>query len=121
MDLALNNQQLLIFHKTKSNQSKTFDSIHWENMKQLLQAYGLRKESLYIVMMLDKNTETMVRSADDGTDILNIVTGVLQWDNGWLVGFLWHINFCRLFNAKSIFMQIISSISNNSAEHEYTI
>ena len=27
---------------------------------------------------------------------------------------LWHINLCRLFNAKSIFMQIISSISNNS-------
>ena len=28
-----------------------------------------------------------------------------------LVGsFLWHINLCRLFNAKSIFMQIISSI-----------
>ena len=30
---------------------------------------------------------------------------------GW---FLWHINLCRLFNAKSIFIQIISSISNNS-------
>ena len=26
---------------------------------------------------------------------------------GWLVGFLWHINFCRLFNAKSIFMKIV--------------
>ena len=24
-----------------------------------------------------------------------------------LVGFLWHINLCRLFNAKSIFMQIV--------------
>ena len=34
---------------------------------------------------------------------------------GWLVGwFLLHINLCRLFNAKSIFMQVISSISNNS-------
>ena len=33
----------------------------------------------------------------------------------WLVSWiLWHINFCRLFNAKSIFKQIISSISNNS-------
>ena len=27
---------------------------------------------------------------------------------------LWYINLCRLFNAKSIFMQIFSSISNNS-------
>ena len=38
---------------------------------------------------------------------------VLEW--GWLVGWvLWHINLCWLFNAKSIFMQIVSSISNNS-------
>ena len=27
---------------------------------------------------------------------------------------LWHINYCRLFNTKSIFIQISSSISNNS-------
>ena len=27
---------------------------------------------------------------------------------GWLVGWvLWHINLCRLFNAKSIFMKIV--------------
>ena len=30
---------------------------------------------------------------------------------GWV---LWHINICSLVNAKSIFMQIVSSISNNS-------
>ena len=34
--------------------------------------------------------------------------------SGSLVGWiLWHINLCRLFKAKSIFIQIISSISNN--------
>ena len=32
------------------------------------------------------------------------------WLVGWLFGFLWQINLCRLFNAKSIFIQIISSI-----------
>ena len=33
----------------------------------------------------------------------------------WLVGWvLWHINLCRLFNAKFIFIQIDCSISNNS-------
>ena len=37
------------------------------------------------------------------------------WLVGWLVGCnLWHINLCRLFNAKSIVMQIVSSISKNS-------
>ena len=36
------------------------------------------------------------------------------WLVGWLVGWvLWHINLCRLFNTKSIFMQIVSYISNN--------
>ena len=45
------------------------------------------------------------------------------WKIGWLAGWLdlWHINLCRLFNAKSIFMQIISSISNNSVLHKYTV
>ena len=41
---------------------------------------------------------------------------------GWLV--VWvslHINLCRLVNAKSIFMQMISSISNNSVYHEYSL
>ena len=33
---------------------------------------------------------------------------------GWLVGFLWHISLCRLFNVKSIFIHINASISNNS-------
>ena len=34
---------------------------------------------------------------------------------------LWHINHCRLFNAKSILIQIKSSISNYSLEHKYTV
>ena len=34
---------------------------------------------------------------------------------GQLVGWvLWHINLCRLFNANSIFIQIVSSVSKNS-------
>ena len=38
-----------------------------------------------------------------------------RWLVGWLVGwFLWHINLCSLFYTKSIFMQIVSSMSNNS-------
>ena len=42
----------------------------------------------------------------------SIVFHVTQPD--WLVKWvLWHINLCRLFNAKSILIQIISSFSNN--------
>ena len=44
--------------------------------------------------------------------------GNYRWLIGWV---LWYINLCGLFNSKSIFMQIISSISNNSVEHEYTV
>ena len=32
----------------------------------------------------------------------------------WVCLGLWHINFCRLFNAKSIFIQINRFILNNS-------
>ena len=34
---------------------------------------------------------------------------------------LWHITLCRLFNTKSIFIQIINSISNNSGYHVKTV
>ena len=33
---------------------------------------------------------------------------------------LWHINLCRLFNAKCIFMQLNTSISDNSVSYKYT-
>ena len=40
---------------------------------------------------------------------------MVDWVVGWLGGWvLCHINLSRLFNAKSIFIQIISSISNKS-------
>ena len=54
--------------------------------------------------------------------ILGIIKGKNTEGVGRLFGgVLWHINHWRLFNAKSIFIQIISSISNNSAYHEYTV
>ena len=43
---------------------------------------------------------------------------IVHWLVGWV---LWHINPCRLFNAKSIFIQINSSISNKSIQHKYTV
>ena len=44
----------------------------------------------------------------------SLLSGI-RWSVGWLVDWvLWHINLCSLFNAKYTFMQIISSISNNS-------
>ena len=36
---------------------------------------------------------------------------MVTWFGCWR---LWHINICRLFNAKFIFIQIFSSITNNS-------
>ena len=39
----------------------------------------------------------------------------------WFGLVLWHINHCRLFNAKFIFIQINSSISNNSVWHKCTV
>ena len=51
-----------------------------------------------------------------------IASGSLSPPNCWLVGLvLWHINLCWLFKAKSIFIRIISSISNNSVLHEYSV
>ena len=39
----------------------------------------------------------------------------------WFGLVLWHINHCRLFNAKSIFIRINSSISNISVWYQYSL
>ena len=40
--------------------------------------------------------------------ILQVDKFAKSFFNGWLVGWvLWHMNLCRLFNAKSIFMKIV--------------
>ena len=45
-------------------------------------------------------------------------TYAFLWDLGF--DLVWsHINYCKLFNAKSIFIHINSSISNNSVQHKY--
>ena len=45
----------------------------------------------------------------------------LAKSNLYLFGLVWwHINYCRLFNPKSIFIQINSYISNNSVQHMYS-
>ena len=37
-----------------------------------------------------------------------VILNIDLWKVGWLVGWiLWHINLCRLFTAKSIFMKIV--------------
>ena len=39
----------------------------------------------------------------------------------WFGLVLWHINNCRLFNAKSIFLHMISSSSNNLVQFKYSV
>ena len=59
---------------------KAFDSIHKGKMEQILLAYGLTKETVAAIIMLDKNTKVKVCSPDGDTDYFDIVTGVLQGD-----------------------------------------
>ena len=61
---------------------KAFDSIHRGKMEQILQAYGLPKETVAAIMILYRNTKVKVRSpnGDTDTDYFDIVAGVLQGD-----------------------------------------
>ena len=43
----------------------------------------------------------------------------LSLNEVWFGLVLWHINHCRLLNAKSSFIHINSSISNDSVQHKY--
>ena len=60
--------------------SKAFDSIHKAKMEQILQAYGLPKETVSAIRRLYKNTKVKVCLPDGDTDFFDIVTDVLQGD-----------------------------------------
>ena len=49
-------------------------------MEEILLAYGIPKETVDAIMILYKNTKSMVRSPDGDTDFFNITAGVLQGD-----------------------------------------
>ena len=58
--------------------TKAFDSIHRGKMEQILLAYGLPKETVAAMMILNRNTKLKVRSPDGDADYFDIVAGVLQ-------------------------------------------
>ena len=60
--------------------SKAFDSIHRGKMKEILLAYGIPEETVNAIMMLYRNTRSMVRSPDGDTDFFDIIAGELQGD-----------------------------------------
>ena len=60
--------------------SKAFDSIHRGRMKDVLLAYGIPNETVNSIMMLYKNTRSLVRSPDGDTSFFDITAGVLQGD-----------------------------------------
>ena len=60
--------------------TKAFDSIHRGKIEQILQAFGLPKETVAAITILCKNTKVKVRSPDGDTEYFDIVAGVLQGD-----------------------------------------
>ena len=58
--------------------TKAFDSIHRGKMEQILQAYGLSKETVVAITILYINTKVKVRSPDGDTEYFDIVAGVQQ-------------------------------------------
>ena len=60
--------------------TKAFDSIQRGKMEQILQAYGIPKETVAAIMILYRNTKVKVRSPDGDTEYFDIVAGVLQGD-----------------------------------------
>ena len=60
--------------------SKSFDSFKRNVMEQILQIYGIPIETIESIMMLYRNTRSMVISPDCDTAFFEITTGVLQVD-----------------------------------------
>ena len=60
--------------------TRAFDSIHKGKVEQILLAYGLPKENVAAITILNRNTQVKVRSPDGDTEYFDIVAGVLQGD-----------------------------------------
>ena len=60
--------------------TKAFDSIHRGKMEQILQAYGIPKETVEAITILYRKTKVKVRSPDGDTEYFDIVAGELQGD-----------------------------------------
>ena len=58
-----------------------------------------KHEHLHLKILKRKYSEIFYRTCLNNDSLPKLV--------GRFLGFLWHINLCRLFNAKSIFMQIV--------------
>ena len=58
--------------------TKAFDSIHRRKMEKILPAYGLPKETVAAITILNRNTKVKVRSPDGDTEYFDIVAGVLN-------------------------------------------
>ena len=52
--------------------SKVFGSVHREKMEKVLLAYGIPKEIVAAIMILYRNTKSMVRSPDGDTEFFDI-------------------------------------------------
>ena len=74
--LAKNLQAKLMF----VDFTKAFDSIHRGKMEQIQLAYGIPKETVAAITILNRNTKVKVRSPDGHTEYFDIVAGVLQGD-----------------------------------------
>ena len=60
--------------------TKAFDSIHRWEMEQILQAYGIPKETVAAITILYRNTKVKVRSTDGDTDYFDKVAGIQPGD-----------------------------------------
>ena len=60
--------------------SKAFVFLRRRKVEQILLAYGLPKETVAAIMMLNKNMKEKSRSPDSVTHFFDIVAGVLQGD-----------------------------------------
>ena len=58
--------------------TKAFDSIQRGKMEQILQAYGISRETVAPITILYRNTKVKVRSLDGDTEYFDIVAGVQQ-------------------------------------------
>ena len=74
---------------------KAFDSIHRGRMMEILKAYNIPNKLINGINLMYQNTRAKVITTDGQTELIDIVSGVLQGDNTCTFPFCHSIRLCN--------------------------
>ena len=109
----------------EANKEQTYSDISYKHfflLRDLMKfMWSIHFYEIYVWSLIRILDRTRVQMPNNAFQIATTAVFLTAMTLVWFRLILWHMDNYWLFNAKSIFIDINSSISNNSFGHKYTI